>query len=80
MQILGAQNILGDVICRQTWPRCKEWRARNTRRISFGAVDAGHLGIRNRPTPCELIPQNRGEPWQYLGGVLYDVEIRVRFR
>jgi hypothetical protein len=50
------------------------------RRIISGAVDPAHLAIRNRLMPWGLIPQNRGEPWQCLGGVLYAVEIRARFR
>src|SRR5580700_5391466 len=55
-------------------PNAENGMFETTRSIGFGAADAGHSVPRNRPRPRELIPQNRGELWQCMRGVLYDVK------
>ena len=64
----------------RTGPDAKNGVLETARIISVSAVPAARSVVRNRSNPRKLIPHHRGDRGNAWGGVLYDVEIRVRFR
>jgi RNA polymerase sigma-70 factor (ECF subfamily) len=69
-----AHNTLIDVICRQTWPQCQEWRARNQGSISF----ARSMRATEQVATGLEIEENRGNVWKVFSMTRKSVSIDQR--